>query len=106
MNKALGKTILRTGLVIFIFIFLLGSPVFAELNEEAALAIAKGYMRDNGYGNDYVLFWPSITDDYKYENSWHITFPPTVTSFLEGRFSFGVDVDKETGKVISSDAMK
>lgn len=88
------------GIVIFM-VMSLGSPVFAALNEEAALTIAKGYMRDNGYDNDYVLFWPSVTDDYNYKNSWHITFPSNVTNFLSGRFAFSVDVDKETGKVLS-----
>lgn len=104
MNKALEKSIIRAGFVILILTFLLGSPVFAKLSEEAAITIAKGYMRDNGHDNDYVLFWPSVTDDYNYENSWHITFPPSVTNFLSGQFAYSVDVDKETGKVLSGQA--
>lgn len=87
--------------VVIAVIFLGGSPVFAAISEEAAITIAKGYMRNNGLDNNYVLFWPSITDDYNYKNSWHVTFPPSVTNFLEGQFAYSVDVDKETGQVLS-----
>ncbi len=96
--------IMKAGLIVFMLVSFLGNPVFAGISEEAAITIAKGYMRNNGYDNDYVLFWPSVTDDYNYKNSWHITFPPTVTNFLAGKFAFSVDVDKETGEVLSGQA--
>ena len=87
--------------IIFIVMALWAGPVFAAISEEAAVTIAKAYMRNNGYENNYVLFWPSVTDDYNYKNFWHITFPPSVTNFLEGRFAYSVDVDKTTGEVLS-----
>lgn len=74
------------------------------VSEREAVSVAKEYMRDNGYDNDYMVFWPSVTDGTRYGNSWHVSFPPAVPTFLTGRFSFGVDVDKKTGAVISSDA--
>jgi hypothetical protein len=94
----------RMAVLVFLVMSFLGSSVFAAISEEAAITIAKGYMRDNGYDNDYALFWPSMTDDYNYKNSWHVTFPPSVTNFLEGNFAFSVDIDKETGEVLGAAA--
>jgi hypothetical protein len=94
-----------TGLLVFAAILFIAGPAFAGgISEEAAIVIAKGYMIDNGYDQDYVLFWPSVTDDYNYKKSWHVTFPPTVTSFLAGNFAFSVDIDKETGNVLGASA--